>query len=173
MPPKNPDQAHWFIAEVLPHEPALRGYLRNRFPAIDDDDVVQESYLRLLRIGNVARITSIKAYLFAIARNTAHLIFRRRRIYSDTPVNEVPDSAVLHEECTPADLANSRQRIELVVAALDALPTRCRAILELTLLAGLPSAAIAARMGIAESTVRVQLARGIRKCADYLREEGE
>ena len=173
MPPPNTEQARWFAEEVLPHEPALRGYLRSQFPAIDDDDVVQESYLKLLKAEKTGRILSIKSYLFSIARNTARTLFRRRRIYSDTPVNELRGPAVLHEGCTPSDTTDSRQRLELVITAIDALPSRCREIIELTLLDGLSSAEVAVRLGLAESTVRVQLARGIRKCGDYLRAEGE
>lgn len=48
MPPT--EQARWFAEEVYPHEPALRAYLQARFPTLGDhDDLVQETYTRLLR----------------------------------------------------------------------------------------------------------------------------
>ena len=44
------DHARWFAEEVRPHEPALRAWLRRQYPNLADmDDVVQESYLQLLR----------------------------------------------------------------------------------------------------------------------------
>ncbi|MBI2497428.1 MAG: RNA polymerase subunit sigma-24, partial [Opitutae bacterium] len=50
MPTPDADFARWFAEEVQPHEPALRAWLRNRFPTlVDPDDLVQESYARLLR----------------------------------------------------------------------------------------------------------------------------
>jgi DNA-directed RNA polymerase specialized sigma24 family protein len=43
----------------------------------------------------------------------------------------------------------------------------------LALVDGLGAIAIAEKLALSENTVRVQLARGIRKCGDYLREKGE
>lgn len=157
----------------MPHEPALRGYLRNQFPSVDHDDVVQESYLKLLRARSIARIVSTKSYLFSIARNTARTIFRRKQIYSTSAFHELPESSTAHEARTAADFAQDQQQQELVAAAIDALPPRCREIIALSVLDGLTSAEIADRLGIAESTVRVQLARGVKKCAAFLQEEGE
>ena len=56
--------------------------------------------------------------------------------------------------------------------ALDALPRRCAEVMRLAVVDGQSSAEIAARLGLAESTVRVQLARGIARCAGFLRERG-
>ena len=56
--------ARWFAEEVQPHEPALRAYLRARFPAVGDhDDLVQETYARLLRAREQGRLTYAKAFL--------------------------------------------------------------------------------------------------------------
>jgi DNA-directed RNA polymerase specialized sigma24 family protein len=73
------ERARWFTEEVNPHEAALRGYLHSAFPSLDVDDVVQESYLKLLRARAAGRIASTKSYLFSIARNTALTVFQRRR----------------------------------------------------------------------------------------------
>ena len=44
------DQERWFAEEIQPHEPALRAYLRSRFPEVRDvDDLVQESFTRVLQ----------------------------------------------------------------------------------------------------------------------------
>ena len=45
--------------------------------------------------------------------------------------------------------------------------------MRLALVDGLGAIAIAEKLALSENTVRVQLARGIRKCADYLRALGE
>lgn len=52
MPPPDSELFRWFAVEVQPHEAALRSWLAGRFPGLKDaDDVVQESYARLLRVG--------------------------------------------------------------------------------------------------------------------------
>lgn len=168
------DRAHWFAREVQPHEAELRGYLRHRFPGVDADDVVQESYLKLLRLDAASRIESAKAYLFSVARNTASkLLLRRRRLYSDTPVNQLPDWRILDGGPDAADTANAQQRLALMAAAIDRLPPRCREIVRLSTVQGLSNAEIAGTLGLSEATVRVQMARGIKKCAVFLRESGE
>ena len=170
MPPPT-DQARWFAEEVQPHEAALRGYLHRQFPSVEADDVVQESYLKLWRAG--ARVDSAKAYFFSIARNTALTLFRRRKIFSDVPVSELPEWRIADAAPDAAEVTDAQQRMDLAVAALDRLPPRCREIWVLAALEHLSPAEIGARLGLAESTVYVQLARGVKQSARYLRERGE
>jgi RNA polymerase sigma-70 factor (ECF subfamily) len=163
----------WFLDDVRPHEPDLRAYLRNRFPSLDPDDVVQESYLRLLRARRPAGLGSGRAYFFSVARNAARRLFRLRgRLYADVSVRELPDWRLVEEGPNAAEITDQRQRLELVADALDALPRRCAEVMRLAVVDGQSSAEIAARLGLAESTVRVQLARGIARCAAFLRERG-
>lgn len=163
----------WFAEEVRPHEPALRGYLRNAFPSLEADEIMQESYLRLLRARAAGRIVSTKAYLFTIARNTARTLFRRRRLYAEFPVNELPDWRVLAPGPDAAEALVARERIELMSQAIAQLPDRCREVMRLAVVRGYSNAEIAVALGLSENTVRVHLARGIRKCAGYLRADGE
>jgi RNA polymerase sigma-70 factor (ECF subfamily) len=164
--------AEWFAAEVQPHEPALRGYLRSAFPSLDTDDLVQESYLKLWRARALGRIASTKAYLFSIARNTARTIFHRQRVFSPVPVSDLPDWRVLADEPSAAETVAAHERFEMISEAIAQLPSRCREVLSLAVLQGCSNAEIATRLGLAEATVRVHLARGIRKCAGFLRERG-
>jgi len=166
------NQSKWFSEEVLPHEPALRGYLRNNFPTVETDDVVQDSYLKLIRSGALGKIASTKAYLFSVARNTALTLFHRRRIYSETPVDELPSWRVLDGGLDGAQALAGRERFELMAAAIEQLPDRCREVMSLAVLRGQANAEIAQALGLSENTVRVHLARGIKKCADFLRERG-
>lgn len=170
MPPHT-DQARWFAEEVQPHEAALRGYLRRQFPSIEADDVVQESYLKLWRAG--ARVESAKAYFFTIARNTALTLFRRSRFMADVALCDLPEWLVTDPAADAAVATETQQRLELAAAALDQLPPRCREICVLAALEQRTPAEIAAQLGLAESTVYVQLARGVKQCARYLRKREE
>jgi DNA-directed RNA polymerase specialized sigma24 family protein len=85
MPPSEPTRlpapslSRWFAEEVQPHEPALRAYLQARFPTLGDhDDLVQETYTRLLRAQGNGGVRYPKAFLFTAARNAALDLFRRR-----------------------------------------------------------------------------------------------
>ncbi|MFM9956267.1 MAG: RNA polymerase sigma factor [Opitutaceae bacterium] len=59
-----------------------------------------------------------------------------------------------------------------VSAAIDSLPARCREILILRKLRGVPQKAIAAQLGLSEQTVQVQVSRGVRRCEEFLRAHG-
>jgi len=172
MPPHT-DHARWFAEEVLPHEPALRAYLHRQFPSVEADDVVQESYAKLLKVGTARKIASAKAYFFSVARNTALTLFQRRQIYSPTPVNELPDWRVLDGGADAAETANVHFQFELVAAAIARLPARCGEIVTLAAIDGLTSTEIAGRLGLSPATVRVQIARGVRRISDDLRRCGE
>jgi RNA polymerase sigma-70 factor (ECF subfamily) len=166
------DKAQWLAEEVQPHERALRGYLRHQFPSVDADEVVQESYLKLLKLHTAGKIESAKAYFFAVARNTALKVFRRRqKLFSPIPVNALPEWRVMEGGPDAAAAANASQRLELVAAAIDRLPPRCREVLRLGVVRGMSTAEIARELGLAQATVRVQLARGIARCAHLVHEE--
>ncbi|MBL9206717.1 MAG: RNA polymerase sigma factor [Opitutaceae bacterium] len=175
MPPpiRNSDDARWFAEHVLPHDAALRAYLRGRFPAMQDvEDVVQDSYLKILRRQSAGRISSAKTYLFTVARNTALKVFRKRQRISDVPVNELPEWRVLEGGPTVADATNTHLQDALIAEAIADLPARCREIFKLRVAGGLSHAEIAGRLGLSESTVRVQVARGLARCLRTLRESG-
>jgi RNA polymerase sigma-70 factor (ECF subfamily) len=165
------ERARWFAEEVLPHEPALRAYLRHRFPTMQDvDDVVQDAYVQLLRQRPATKIESVRSYLFTIAHNAVLRLGRRRAFWSDVPVAELPEERLGESDLDARELATSRLDEWLLAEAIAQLPGRCREVFKLRVLLGMSHADIAQQLGLAEATVRVQLARGIEKCTQYLRE---
>lgn len=172
---RDPADGRWFAEDVYPHDSSLRYYLRGSFPSVRDvDDVVQESYLRIWKARAAQPIQSVKAFLFTIARHVALDLLRRDRI---SPVDRlyVMDSAASHvmdNRPGVVETACAREEIALLAKAIDALPACCREIIILRKLSGMPQKEIATRLGIAEPTVQVQVARGMKKCDQYLREHG-
>jgi len=167
------DQTCWFAEGVQPYDLALRGYLRSRFPSIDADEIVQESYFRLIKARAKRKIALSKAYIFAVARNTARTLLYRQRIYSSVEIGNLPDSIVLDETSDASDRVNDQLRFQLALEAIDRLPPRCRDIFRLAALERLSTSEIARRTGLAENTIYAQLAIGVRKCSEFLRERGE
>ena len=173
MNPTSPEQARWFAEEIQPHESALRAYLQSRFPDVHDvDDLVQESFARVLQVPETSKIQCAKAYLFATARNVALSILRRPKIFSSQPVTEYPVLGVVEEGIDVVETVSTKQEIGVLLNAVDALPPRCREIFILRKLQGVSQKEIARRLGLSEQTVQVQIGRGARKCGDYLRAHG-
>lgn len=166
-------QARWFAEEVKPHEPALRAFLHRKFPTMNDvDDVVQESFLKTFLAWQKGRLSSVRGFLFTVAGNATVSFFRKQKFISGTPVSELPALSVLEDDTDVHETVCNREELDLVAEAIASLPGRCREIAILRLLRGLDCRDIAADLGISEQTVRVQLARAMKKCSHYFHERG-
>lgn len=170
---QRPDQAVWFAESVRPHEPALRAFLSRRFSSLPDhDDLVQETYVRLLRISDPQRLVHARAFLFTIARNVA---IDRVRHMRRTPVEPIEDTAEITSlETAPnvAELLDHAQRHEAMLTALGTLPERCREVMLLRYVDGFSVQEIAQHLGLAAATVRGHLMKGVRDCAQFFRARG-
>lgn len=170
------DQARWFTEEVQPHEASLRQWLQRRFPWLHEvDDIARESVIRLWHRRNSSTrgaIASPKAMLFAIARNAACDLARRRGIAKINSVAEIESLPVLDEHTDVAEHVSTRQELEFLAEAVRDLPDGCRQVLTLCKMYGYTPKEVAARLCISEHTVRAQIAKGMRRCAAYLRHRG-
>lgn len=169
--PGQMEQARWFAEEVQPHEPALRAWLGRRFPGLADvDDLVQDSFLKLVRARNSGRVTEARPYLFAVARNAA--VDRYRRTRSAGMRRAVDADSVAEVAENPEGAAVSDHHLTMLVQAIEALPNRCRLVLKLRKLQGLSHREIAGRLGVSEHTVNAQIAKGVARCREYFQAQG-
>lgn len=133
----------------------------------DVDDIIQDSYCRLIQARKTGQIRYVKAFLFATARNAMLDLFRRRRTVEIESVAEIERLSVLEEGPGVADRVGRQQELTLLADAIHALPERCRQVLTLRKLYGLSQQEIAAQLGISEHTVEAQGTIGLRKLAEY------
>ena len=163
----------WFAEEVHAHDSSLKAYLRGSFPSVRDiDDVVQESYLRIWKARTGQPIQCARGFLFRVARNVALNLLSRERASPIDVVKDLGSLPVVDDRPTAAVNTCAREELLLLAQAIDALPARCREIVILRRIKNLPQKEIAARLGIAEETVEVQVARGVKRCGEYLRRRG-
>ena len=165
--------SQWFSEEVKPFEPALRAYLLKRFPSLPDhDDLVQETYTRVLRAREAGRLTQTKPFLFTAARNLAIDMFRRRRTAAHEAIDEFEALPMLEETPDVVATMERQQRLDALVEAVASLPPRCREVMMLRHLEGLSYKAIAERLGISPETVKVHMMKGVRSCTAYFKQQG-
>jgi RNA polymerase sigma-70 factor, ECF subfamily len=129
------------------------------------DDLVQESFLRVLRAPGAPRDPAhLRAYLFRTATNLLH-DHRRRRRGTDGPPAETAVAAAAAPRA-PAGLRGDLQRL------LSRLDPRARRLLWLAHVEGESHAEIAVATGLRETSVRVLLFRARRRLAGELRAAG-
>ena len=173
VPPQDIEIALWFAEEVSPHEAALRSYLRSQFPAlVDIDDLVQETYARVVHARSSGKVAEARPYMFSTARNAAIDLCRRSRIVMMRPVNEMDALTVLDESPDAAEALSRNQELALLREAIAALPERCRRVIILRKLHGLTHRAIASKLGISENTVSAQITLGVFHIRGYLKSRG-
>ncbi|MBP7142875.1 MAG: RNA polymerase sigma factor [Opitutaceae bacterium] len=173
MPPCSPEQARWFAEHVLPHESALRAWLQARFQYhVDVDDVVQESYMRLLRVQATGPVANPRAFLFVSARNFALNQIRRFRRERRNEDVEVDTAAVFSEVAGISEALIRAEDLRFLIQAIQALPNRCREIMTLRKIYGFSQREVAMKLGITENTVETQSRIGLRKCAEFFRRHG-
>jgi RNA polymerase sigma-70 factor, ECF subfamily len=192
-----PDRAEFaelteqFRRELLAHCYRLLG-------SVDDaEDLVQETYLRAWRsYGGFAGRSSLRTWLYQIATNVCLTALRsraRRPLPSglgapgDDPyapltaagpqitwLQPIPDALVSPESGDPAEIAVSRESLRLaLIASLQYLPPRQRAVLIMREVLGFPAAEAARILGTTTPAIKSALQRARARLADVTPAAGQ
>ena len=142
----------WLLQRLL-----LR--LRNRAEA---EDVVSETFVRVLHAGRLAAVREPRAYLTTVAKSILLQQWRRRDIeqaYLET-LALLPDAV----QPSPEERAVLLEALERLSRALDTLSAKARRAFLMSQLDGLTYAQIADELGVSASLVRQYMAQGLRCC---------
>lgn len=157
------DRAIWLARHVLPHEPAVRGWLRKaRHAEPDIDDIVQETYARLVSAQGVGHVRNARAYVFRTAHSVVADRFRRKSVVSISDLAEIETLGGAAEILTPEDHVEARNELQLLMGLIAQMPDKTRRIFMLSRVSGLSQKAVSARTGVPESTVEKHIAKGFR-----------
>ncbi len=159
----------WFDKEIKPLEPSLRFWLLKQFK-IDSmvDDVVQESYLRVLKAREKRNISYPKAYLYRTAKNVAFDYLQNKNHRLTDSIESFDGGETLEALETTHEIVDRNQEIALLKAAVRSLPDRCREVFTLRKIYGLSHREIAQRLNISEKTISAQMNIALRKCAEFI-----
>ena len=157
------DRTAWLACHVLPHEPALRAWLRRRrVEGLETDDIIQETYAVLAGLAGVEHIQSPRAYAFQTAQSVILRHLRRARIVRIDAIGDIDMLTTAVDEPSPERQASARQELRRVTELIAELPTKCREAFTLRKIEGLSQREVAHRMGISESTVEKHIGRALR-----------
>jgi RNA polymerase sigma-70 factor (ECF subfamily) len=152
----------WVGSEVLPHEAAVRTWLRRMVDADDIEDIIQESYCRISALPDVAHIQNGRAYLFTTARSLVLERIRRSRVVNIDTAAEIDSLGIVYDEPSAERITAARRELARVQRLIEGLPERCRRIFELRKVDGLSQREVADRMGVPEHTVENDVVKGLK-----------
>jgi RNA polymerase sigma factor (sigma-70 family) len=166
-------RALWLGRNVLPHEPELRAWLCGRRVAgLDVDDIIQETYSRLLLADSVDHIRNPRAYAFQTAASVMIDHMRRMKV---VPITSVANLEELQAACdlpSPERQVIDRQELYRLARAIAGLPEKVREVFRLRRIEGLSQREVAQRIGISENTVEKHMSRGLLLLLQAFRDGG-
>lgn len=155
------------------HGRALRRFLASRMRNARSDvlDLVQEVYLRLLRIPDPEAIRNPQAYLYTIASHVLHQHTLRRAVrgttIDPTDIDAELKSVSQHD---PAEEVQLEQRYEQIGEGLEQLSPRAYITLILYRCEGYTLEEIGKRLGVSRPMVKKYLVKALTYCHQRLEE---
>jgi RNA polymerase sigma factor (sigma-70 family) len=152
------------------HSQQLRRFLsaRLRNAGADIPDLVQEIYLRLLRLKDHEAIRNPQAYLYTIASHVLHQYTLRRAAAPETMAPlDVVNALQTTSPPDPAEEADIEQRVEELGAALEEHSPRAYAVLLMYRCEGLTFKQIGERLGISPVMAHKYLERALKYCDQH------
>jgi len=157
--------------EFINYRPALVTYVVGILKsARDAEDIVQETYVRLVQSRTREKVLFPKAYLFRVARNVTldHLRQKKREdlgLVSLKSEANLTQGASGLEEWLIAD-----ERLALLREAILNLPRRCQQVYSLRKVYGMSHREIATELSISVRTVENHIAAATAHCRRYVSE---
>ena len=162
------------IANLLARKHELHSFVARRLRGRRDAaDLVQETYLRMLRVSH-ASIENPEHYLLAVASNLVkeHAVMRSRRDSHETAMDpqNLPDLPIDIDYAADYHLETLRNRLAAVVRQL---PARYQLVLSMTYDDNLSQAEIAEQLGVSRSMVQKILTKAHAHCRSRMVQGGE
>jgi RNA polymerase sigma factor (sigma-70 family) len=167
------ERAIWLGRNVLPHEPALRTWLsRRRHDGLEIDDIIQETYTRLISAESVAHILDARSYAFQTAGSVVIDHLRRMKVVSISSVPDLDYLEVVSDDPSPERQVIDRDELHRLAQAIASLPAKVREVFTLRRIYGLSQREVAVKMGLSESTVEKHMSRGFLIMLEWLGDGG-
>lgn len=171
--PQRDNQA--FVADIeQQHGQRLRRFLASRLrrSAVDVPDLVQEVFLRLLRIDRHETIRSSEAYLFTVAFHVLHQhVLRQSAMPESVEINALINEMEASPESDPAMQVERQQQLEELQQALRELSPKAQAVLLLHRRDGYSLKEIGVQLGVSRAMAAKYLGKALLHCRQRLQEK--
>ncbi|ARN73816.1 RNA polymerase sigma factor [Oceanicoccus sagamiensis] len=135
------------------------------------EDVVQETFVKVIQAQRERDIQSPKSYLFRTARNLSLQQISKSSYKLTDDLGDLLTDSELMASKTLEEQFEARENFEIFCQAIRVLPLKCRRAFVLCRVYGFSQKEVASRMGITLSAVEGHLTRATRRCIDYMEAE--
>jgi len=174
MSTKWDDRAVWLGKNVLPHEQAWRSWLRGRrVHGVEVDDIIQETYTRLLQTKSVEHIRNPKTYAFQTAGSVLVDRMRLVKVVPITAVANIEQLQIMSDIPSPERQVIDREELFRLAEAIGQLPEKARLVFTMRRIDGLSQREVAEKIGISENTVEKHMSRALLLLLRVFRDSGK
>ncbi|WP_024879476.1 RNA polymerase sigma factor [Methylosinus sp. LW3] len=142
----------------------LLAYLSRKVGRDDASDLLQETFVRVLRHGRIDALADPPSLLQRIATNLARDHARRRRTEAKYLAVGVDAGEAVAAGERPDSRLEAEERWRLLQGAVEGLPPRCRDVFLLYMQEGLDLGEIAARLGISRNMAQKHMRLAMARC---------
>lgn len=163
---------HDVSALVRDHAQDLQQFLARRLGCIDTaQDLVQDTFLRVLQNRSGEDLNNPRAFLFRVATNLL-IDHHRRQQHRDTVTLNDPEHPIDQADQSPSieTVVWSKQQIARLSQAIEELPPKCRQVFLLIKFHHFSHAEVAAKLDISQSTVVKHMIKAVDFCRGKLEE---
>ena len=169
--PADPSHRAYVTMLFNRHRVSLQRYLMRLVPPDDAAELVQESYYRLLRHGEMVRIDAMaRSFLFQTATNLARDHHRRRASHRAALHVPIEDQEIAEDHLGPDEQLAGEQARALLERAIADLPQDTRTVFVLHRFRDLTYPQIAELMSLSGRTVARKMAEAIERLSAALSE---
>jgi RNA polymerase sigma-70 factor (ECF subfamily) len=134
-------------------------------------DLLQETFLRILRYDKLGEVADPEAFLQVTASNLSRDYSRRQATETKYLLPGEDGAGQGASEASPEEIAAARERTRRLLEAVNALPPKCRQVFIMRRFDDLSQQEIAARLGISRNMVEKHLRLALERCRAALEED--
>ncbi|WNO08675.1 RNA polymerase sigma factor [Teredinibacter sp. KSP-S5-2] len=153
------------------HQKLLSHVVKKGLTYAEAEEVVQEAFVRLLKLDNKDVTSYIQAYLYRIATNLTIDRLRRHAISPEVQANADVSEDYMDFSSSPETKVKYRKLLEKMSDVIETLPEKCQLAFLLYKVKGMEYKEIAAHMNLTESMVRKHVLRVVRHCYDRMKDD--
>jgi RNA polymerase sigma-70 factor (ECF subfamily) len=156
------DVVDWIAEHFLPFETDLRHILRRVCAlASDVDDVIQETYCKVLEQGSMTHVREPRAFIVRTAKNIVLDRLRRDAVVRIESMASLDELDVADSAPSPERITVARAELNWVAGLIAQLPERCKAVFQARRVNGMSQAEAAESLGLTVGIVEQETHKGM------------